>query len=135
MSTFSARVARESDGDITLHTETVDDGFLPDGGVRIDVTHSSVNYKDALAITPKGGVVRNYPIVPGSTSQAQSRRATTRRSPSATPFSSTATRPASPGTAATRNAPPAPPTRSSRWAGASPPRRPRRSARPASRPR
>lgn len=65
MSTFSARVARESDGGITLHTETVDDDFLPEGGVRIDVTHSSVNYKDALAITPKGGVVRNYPIVPG----------------------------------------------------------------------
>ena len=29
------------------------------------VHYSSVNYKDALALTPKGGVVRNYPIAPG----------------------------------------------------------------------
>ena len=27
--------------------------------------YSGVNYKDALALTPKGGVVRDYPIVPG----------------------------------------------------------------------
>lgn len=27
--------------------------------------YSSVNYKDALALTPGGGVVRNYPVVPG----------------------------------------------------------------------
>jgi putative YhdH/YhfP family quinone oxidoreductase len=29
------------------------------------VQYSSVNFKDALALTPNGGVVRNYPIVPG----------------------------------------------------------------------
>jgi acrylyl-CoA reductase (NADPH) len=29
------------------------------------VAYSSVNYKDALAVTPNGGVVRDYPIVPG----------------------------------------------------------------------
>ncbi len=29
------------------------------------MAYSSVNYKDALALTPRGGVVRNYPIVPG----------------------------------------------------------------------
>ena len=29
------------------------------------MAYSSVNYKDALAVTPKGGVVRDYPIVPG----------------------------------------------------------------------
>lgn len=62
--TFSALVARESDGAIALAAETVDESFLPDG-VTIRVAHSSVNYKDALAVTPKGGVVREYPIVPG----------------------------------------------------------------------
>lgn len=64
---FSALVARESDG-ITLSRETVEKSFLPtvDGpAVTIAVEYSSVNYKDALAITPKGGVVRDYPIVPG----------------------------------------------------------------------
>ena len=63
--TFSALVARESDGEITLGTEQVDDEFLPPGSVTIEVAYSSVNFKDALAITPKGGVVREYPIVPG----------------------------------------------------------------------
>jgi len=33
--------------------------------VTIRVQYSSVNFKDALALTPNGGVVRNYPIVPG----------------------------------------------------------------------
>lgn len=66
-STFSALVAREADG-ITLAEETVDASFLPgfDGpSVTIAVEYSSVNFKDALAVTPKGGVVREYPIVPG----------------------------------------------------------------------
>nr|WP_296774390.1 acryloyl-CoA reductase [Rhodococcus sp. (in: high G+C Gram-positive bacteria)] len=66
-SSFDALVARESDG-ITLAEETVDFAFLPtiDGpAVTIAVEYSSVNFKDALAITPKGGVVREYPIVPG----------------------------------------------------------------------
>ncbi len=65
MSNFSARVAREADGAVTLTTDSVDDSFLPEGDVTIDVSYSSVNYKDALAITPGAGVVRNYPIVPG----------------------------------------------------------------------
>ncbi len=38
---------------------------LPAGEVTVRVHYSSVNYKDALALTPKGGVVRDYPIVPG----------------------------------------------------------------------
>ena len=63
--TFSALVARESDGEITLGAEQVDDEFLPPGSVTIEVAYSSVNFKDALAVTPKGGVVREYPIVPG----------------------------------------------------------------------
>ena len=38
---------------------------LPPGEVTIRVLYSSVNYKDALALTPRGGVVRSYPVVPG----------------------------------------------------------------------
>lgn len=64
-SSFTALVARENDGSIRLATDTVDSSFLPDGDVTIQVAYSSVNFKDALAITPKGGVVRQYPIVPG----------------------------------------------------------------------
>ncbi|WP_246097727.1 oxidoreductase [Rhodococcus spelaei] len=63
--TFSALVAREADGAITLARESLDETGLPPGEVLIRVDWSSVNYKDALAVTPRGGVVREYPIVPG----------------------------------------------------------------------
>ncbi|MGW0173896.1 oxidoreductase [Rhodococcus sp. NPDC003322] len=63
--TFSALVAREADGAITLTPETLDETSLPAGEVLIRVDFSSVNFKDALAVTPRGGVVREYPIVPG----------------------------------------------------------------------
>lgn len=63
--TFTALVARESDGAVTLAPETLHHDDLPAGEVTIEVHYSSVNYKDALAVTPRGGVVRAYPIVPG----------------------------------------------------------------------
>ncbi|TJZ80245.1 oxidoreductase [Rhodococcus oryzae] len=63
--TFSAYIAREQDGEITLAPDTLDTAALPPGEVTIKVHFSSVNYKDALAVTPRGGVVREYPIVPG----------------------------------------------------------------------
>ncbi|MGE4373571.1 MAG: MDR family oxidoreductase [Xanthobacter sp.] len=38
---------------------------LPEGNVTVRVSHSTLNYKDALAITGKGPVVRKFPMVPG----------------------------------------------------------------------
>ena len=38
---------------------------LPDGDVLVQVAYSSLNYKDGLAVTGKGKVLRSYPIVPG----------------------------------------------------------------------
>jgi len=38
---------------------------LPDGDVTVQVSYSTLNYKDALAITGKGPVVRSFPMVPG----------------------------------------------------------------------
>ncbi len=43
----------------------IDEGRLPDGDVTVRVSHSTLNYKDALAITGKGPVVRRFPMVPG----------------------------------------------------------------------
>src|SRR6476660_1534398 len=43
----------------------VDDGFLPAGDVTIDVAYSTLNYKDALAITNRSPVVRSWPMVAG----------------------------------------------------------------------
>ena len=43
----------------------LDKGRLPEGDVTVRVSHSTLNYKDALAITGKGPVVRTFPMVPG----------------------------------------------------------------------
>jgi len=45
-------------------TELKDDQ-LPSGNVTVKVAYSTLNYKDALAITGKGPVVRSFPMVPG----------------------------------------------------------------------
>lgn len=44
---------------------SLSDEQLPDGDVTIDVQYSTLNYKDALAITGKSPVVRQFPMVPG----------------------------------------------------------------------
>ncbi|RBO91599.1 putative YhdH/YhfP family quinone oxidoreductase [Nocardia puris] len=62
---FWAMVAHESDGGVVLTRQEVNEEFLAPGAVTIKVHYSSANYKDGLAITPGGGVVRKYPIVPG----------------------------------------------------------------------
>ncbi|MEU0500255.1 oxidoreductase [Nocardia sp. NPDC005998] len=62
---FLAMVAHESDSGIVLTRQQVDEDFLGPGEVTIKVHYSSANYKDGLAITAGGGVVRNYPIIPG----------------------------------------------------------------------
>lgn len=43
----------------------IDEVGLPDGDVTVRVSHSTLNYKDGLAITGKGPVVRKFPMVPG----------------------------------------------------------------------
>jgi putative YhdH/YhfP family quinone oxidoreductase len=66
MTEINAMVAHEdADAGIVLRHEVVDESFLPEGDVEIHVEYSGVNYKDALAVTPKGGVARSYPLIPG----------------------------------------------------------------------
>jgi acrylyl-CoA reductase (NADPH) len=43
----------------------LDESQLPAGDVTVRVEYSTLNYKDALAITGKGPVVRHFPMVPG----------------------------------------------------------------------
>lgn len=43
----------------------IDESQLPEGDVTVRVSHSTLNYKDGLAITGKGPVVRKFPMVPG----------------------------------------------------------------------
>lgn len=55
----------EKDPDFRAEVRSVDDDFLPPGAVTIDVAYSTINYKDALAITNRSPVVRNWPMVAG----------------------------------------------------------------------
>ncbi|HET8798204.1 MAG TPA: MDR family oxidoreductase [Thermoanaerobaculia bacterium] len=45
--------------------EELTDGDLPQGGVTVDVAYSSLNYKDGLAVTGRGRIVRKFPMVLG----------------------------------------------------------------------
>lgn len=65
LASFHALVAREKDDDVVLAAEQRSESDLQDGELTVSVHYSSVNFKDALAVTPRGGVVRQYPIVPG----------------------------------------------------------------------
>ncbi len=61
---FNALVL-EKQPEFSAAIREVDDSFLPDGDVTIDVEYSTINYKDALAITNRAPVVRSWPMVSG----------------------------------------------------------------------
>ena len=58
-------VDKSEDGTVTQAIETIDESRLPEGEVTVAVEHSTVNYKDGLCLNGLGGLVRNYPHVPG----------------------------------------------------------------------
>lgn len=62
---FSAIVIDKTDEGQTVAVQLLDESALPEGDVTIDVAFSTLNYKDGLAITGKGPVVRKWPMVPG----------------------------------------------------------------------
>jgi acrylyl-CoA reductase (NADPH) len=64
---FNALVVNKDaeSGKTNASVQSIDVSDLPDGDVLIDVEFSTVNYKDGLCIGPGGGLVRNYPHVPG----------------------------------------------------------------------
>lgn len=62
---FKALVLDQVDGNTTATLRELGLTDLPAGDVRVDVTCSSLNYKDGLAVTGKGKIVRAFPMVPG----------------------------------------------------------------------
>ena len=62
---FKALVVREENGQVSHAIESISKDMLSEGDVLIKVAYSSVNYKDMLAVQTKGGVIRNYPMIPG----------------------------------------------------------------------
>lgn len=63
----SFRALRVLKDDRGVHAElmTVPTGDLPAGDTLVQVTHSSLNYKDGLAVSGQPGVLRSYPMTPG----------------------------------------------------------------------
>ena len=55
----------EESGKTSVAVEEIDADRLPAGDVTVAVEYSTVNYKDGLCIGPGGGLVRQYPHVPG----------------------------------------------------------------------
>ena len=63
---FNALVVNKDEDEKTSPVvEKVSIDQLPEGNVTVAVEYSTVNYKDGLCIGPGGGLVRNYPHVPG----------------------------------------------------------------------
>ena len=58
-------VEKDEEGKTSAAVQELSLEQLPEGDVTVAVEYSTVNYKDGLCIGPGGGLVRNYPHVPG----------------------------------------------------------------------
>ncbi len=62
---FKAVRADKSEAGQDVRFVTMDEAELMDGDVTVRVTHSTVNYKDGLALSGKSAVIRRFPMVLG----------------------------------------------------------------------
>ncbi|MCD8504887.1 MAG: oxidoreductase [Burkholderiaceae bacterium] len=62
---FNAIIINKDAAGYRSELTQVDQAQLPEGDVTVRVQYSGLNYKDGLAITGKGPVVRKFPMVPG----------------------------------------------------------------------
>ena len=64
---FTALLLRQEDKRTVARFERMECDQLPAGDVTVRVEYSSLNFKDALAVTGRGAIVKNWPLVPEST--------------------------------------------------------------------
>ncbi|MDE2625674.1 MAG: oxidoreductase [Burkholderiales bacterium] len=62
---FKAILLEKTEAGFKASVQSVDEAGLPAGDVLVQIDHSTLNYKDGLAITNKGPVVREWPMVAG----------------------------------------------------------------------
>ncbi|HTS16781.1 MAG TPA: oxidoreductase [Verrucomicrobiae bacterium] len=62
---FRAVVLEKADNVVRASIEQLPVQSLTEGDVLVSVAYSSLNYKDALAVTNRGKIVRGFPMVPG----------------------------------------------------------------------
>ena len=65
MTFIALLVTKDEEGKTSASIQELEDNQLPDANVKVAVEYSTVNYKDGLCVGPGGGLVRNYPHVPG----------------------------------------------------------------------
>jgi acrylyl-CoA reductase (NADPH) len=63
--TFQAILISKSDQGQSIEFRELSEADLMDGDVLVDIDHSTVNFKDGLALTGKAPIIRNYPLIPG----------------------------------------------------------------------
>lgn len=62
---FNALVLTQNDKQTQAEVRQLSLADLPEGDVLVDVGYSSLNYKDGLAVTGLGKIIRQFPMVPG----------------------------------------------------------------------
>jgi acrylyl-CoA reductase (NADPH) len=62
---FQALLLTQQDKKTVATYGPLDESQLPEGDVTVRVEYSSLNFKDALAVTGRGAIVRKWPLVPG----------------------------------------------------------------------
>jgi len=62
---FKALMLTQHDKKTQAQFTELDEAALPPGDVTVRIAYSSLNYKDALAVTGRGAIVRKWPMVPG----------------------------------------------------------------------
>lgn len=62
---MQALILEQLDGTTRANIQTLATTALPPEPVLVDIQWSSLNYKDALAITGTGKIVRQFPMIPG----------------------------------------------------------------------
>lgn len=65
MSFKAILVQKIGSSSVSASLQELDDGQLPEGNITVLVEHTTINYKDGLCLRADGGLVRNYPHVPG----------------------------------------------------------------------
>ena len=62
---FQALLLTQDDGKTIATLGPLEESQLPAGDVTVRVEYSSLNFKDALAVTGRGAIVKKWPLVPG----------------------------------------------------------------------
>jgi acrylyl-CoA reductase (NADPH) len=62
---FKGLLLEESGGKVSSKIATLEESALPPGDVIVDVSYSTLNYKDGMVLNGLGRLVRTYPHVPG----------------------------------------------------------------------